>query len=218
LNWYAYCANDPINKIDPSGLAVWLVHGTWSDSSTWKSDFREYVKSLFNEEVFLFKWSGEKSDKARKNAAAVLYNQITRYHINNRNEPIRLIGHSHGGNISIIATNYLSTMTLYKQEGIKVQTLITIGTPAMSYKLNSGVSVGSHLNVYNNHDKVQIIGGNNIIAVRKFDSAININAKDAGSLFRLSHSTMHSNVSIWKKYIEPNLGWRSSGGSSVGRY
>ena len=130
-----------------------------------------------------------------------------------------MIGHSHGGNVTIIVANILA------QNGIKVETLVTIATPVREYQLDKGVTVGQHINVYNNSDQVQIRGGHVGIHIasialigvegykalllpsagRKFSKAINKNAEDAFDLFSPigSHSSMHSNIKIWEKYITP---------------
>lgn len=95
---------------------------------------------------------------------------------------------------------------------MKVETLITIATPVRGYKLET--VVGQHINMYNNRDIVQnqlgvpkwkvILG---VSGSRKMDGADNVRAKDAeknGTKVE-AHSSMHSNISIWNKYIKPIL-------------
>jgi hypothetical protein len=92
------------------------------------------------------------------------------------------------------------------KENIKVATLITIAIPVRGYQLNT--TVGQHINVYNKDDGIHkkggpIMGGP---AGRTFKGAINVKVvqkDDPGWID--SHSTMHSNISVWKKYIEPIL-------------
>ncbi|MEO4007339.1 hypothetical protein AAFN64_17580, partial [Flavobacterium sp. CAU 1735] len=66
--------------------------------------------------------------------------------------PITLIGHSHGGNVSIQAARLI-----YKQTGIKVD-LITIATPTYegsSIENPNNESIAHHLHIYNRIDGVQ---------------------------------------------------------------
>lgn len=72
-----------------------------------------------------------------------------------------------------------------------------------------------------NSDQVQVRGGHVALQVtsnlffgisgtsagRTFTNATNINAKDAGQWYNPidSHSSMHSNIAIWKKYIAPKF-------------
>ncbi len=207
--------------MDPRGLSIWLIHGTnlFGDPHpelTWTYQFQNYLtENILNvgEQVFVPRWDGGNNKSSREQAAKDITTEIIRPH-NNPNDPIRLVGHSHGGNVSVIVTNMLAG------EEVKVESLVTIATPVREYQLERDVSVGQHINVYNNSDQVQIRGGQvirqiahmivfgmaiGISANRTFDNAENINAKDAYDLFSPidSHSSMHSNISIWEKYIEP---------------
>ncbi|QDS38133.1 hypothetical protein [Brevibacillus brevis] len=65
---------------------------------------------------------------------------------------MRLIGHSHGGNVSILAANVL------EHEGIQVETLVTIATPVRELEYYLEYPVGQHLHVYNERDAVQVNG------------------------------------------------------------
>ncbi|RNC85957.1 MAG: hypothetical protein ED557_04100 [Balneola sp.] len=67
---------------------------------------------------------------------------------------VQIVGHSHGGNVSIEAANILQ-----KKYGIIVDRLILLGTPNRNdYQLNDGAA-SSVINVYSNYDQVQINGG-----------------------------------------------------------
>lgn len=159
VNWYAYCTGNPVNFVDPSGLAIWLIHGTNlfnkpNPQYTWTNEFREYISEQFDDEsVEEGNWSGGNSVKVRKEGAEKIYKEIKEYMEENPNEPIRLIGHSHGGNVAILVTNLLHT------DGYEVKNLVTIATPVREYNLNKGVYVGQHVNVYSTIDMVQTMGG-----------------------------------------------------------
>lgn len=96
---------------------------------------------------------------------------------------------------------------LLAEKGMEVETLITVATPVREYKLKT--EVGQHIQMYNGKDAVQgDLGGRWFFAgqtfTRKFKGADNVNAKDGNTGNSISsHSSMHSNVDIWKKYIEP---------------
>lgn len=196
-NLSAFCMNNPIMYKDPNGLSVWLVHGTFADSTTWKSDFKKYVGELFNNEVVKAPdWSGKNNPGARKDGAQKVYNKIIEYHEEHPDEPIRLVGHSHGGNVAILVTNMLA------KKDIKVETLITIATPVREYQLDEGVTVGQRIQVYNKFDSIQVLGGS---STRTFDDATNIKVTGITHDIIKSHSAMHSKVKIWKKFIAPNI-------------
>ncbi|WP_374021043.1 thioesterase domain-containing protein [Paenibacillus thiaminolyticus] len=163
----------------------------------------KYVEGLFNESSKKLEWTGKNSKGARSDAAEDFVNTVYEWHSKNPDEPIRLVGHSHGGNVAIMLANLL------EKKGTKVETLITIATPVREYKLKT--EVGQHTHMYNNRDIVQgDMGGSwwwaGSTFTRKFKGADNVRAKDGETGTKIqAHSTMHSNVDIWKKYIEPIL-------------
>jgi pimeloyl-ACP methyl ester carboxylesterase len=211
---YTYVSNNPLIYADPSGNKAWLIHGTWSNpTKSWGDDnsFDKYIEGLFNESSERFKWSGGNTNGARSEAAEDLFEKVYEWQLENPDEPIRLVGHSHGGNVAIMVANLLA------EKGVKVETLITIATPVRGYHLDKNTSVGQYIHVYNNKDQVQKNGGSAWLLgntyTRKFKGAENVRAKDAEKpgVFSPnggpidSHSSMHSNINIWKKYIEPIL-------------
>ncbi|MBE9918399.1 hypothetical protein G8C92_30860 [Paenibacillus donghaensis] len=152
MNLYTYVHNNPLIYVDPTGHRVWLIHGTFSNADTWTSDFVKYVDGLFNESSRKLEWTGKNSKGARSDAAEDFVNTVYQWHSKNPDEPIRLVGHSHGGNVAILLANLLA------KKGMKVETLITIATPVREYKLES--EVGQHIQMYNNRDIVQMdMGG-----------------------------------------------------------
>jgi RHS repeat-associated protein len=217
-NLYAYAMNNPIMFIDPTGLAIWLVHGTFSDTSTWSQEIRDFLvgsdSPFSGEQYFLGDWSDTggrfnsgagNSVEARKTAATRIFNEIVDFHNNNPNEPIRLVGHSHGGNVSILVTNMLANA------GITVDTLITIATPVRhDYQLTQGIEIGQHINLYSLGDMVQGYGGSiwrgfHASSKRRDAGATNVHVY-AGMIGMIEvHSYMHSNVDVWKSHIIPKV-------------
>lgn len=102
-----------------------------------------------------------------------------------KGEDITIVGHSHGGNVSILSLNLLQLY--FKAIGEDVNfNLVTINTPVRenTYSVDSYENV-SHYNIYNNSDFVQILGGTDFdgkkdIVKRKFKNAYNIKYKDKG--------------------------------------
>lgn len=176
---YTYSHNNPFKFIDPSGHKVFLIHGTFANpekndgKSTWTPESVDYVGKLFNEPVKEENWTGENNTNARSEAAQDIFNDIYQWHLDNPDEPIRLVGHSHGGNVGIMITNLLA------KKDVKVDTLITIATPVREYKLET--EVGQRIHVYNKYDGVQNHGGSlsggGAAYDREFKDAKNVEVK-----------------------------------------
>ena len=215
LNLYVYCNNNPVSYSDPSGMITYLVHGTWSDNETWSEDFQQYIRDLFGEEIILYEWTGGNNERDRVDAAAKLERAIRTYKEDHPDEPIRIVGHSHGGNVAIMSANRLA------YHDIDVETLITVATPVREYQLKA--QVGKHINLYNSQDSTQIAGKMSWGINREFDSATNVKFfPSAGKMtksvimylsvltglwetFKSNHEYMHGNKEVWKEFIEPHL-------------
>ena len=70
-----------------------------------------------------FDWSGGNSDSARQQAAADLAIQIRFYRKNHPCEPVRVVAHSHGGNVALLASQF---------RGVYIDELVTLGTPIVA--------------------------------------------------------------------------------------
>lgn len=205
MNRYTYVENNPVGYVDPTGQDAWLIHGTFSDNTTWKDDFVKYFKDLYKESVNKYEWSGGNNKPAREEGARSLAKEITNWRRveGNEKKPIRLNGHSHGGNVAILTANIL------EEAGIQVETLVTIATPVREFEYYLKYEVGQHLHVYNERDAVQVFEGSIWLlgkAKREFPNTANIKIElgdDYGPID--SHSVMHSNVEMWEKYIAPYL-------------
>ena len=153
LTPYQFASNTPIQAIDLDGLEAFYVHGTWSNPQTFPQVTKTTANSIFqNTEGKTFAWSGNNSDAARQGAARNLAEHVIRYR--DSNQSLTLIGHSHGGNVAIVAANILK-----EEHEIDVDNVLTINTPVREYQLSNSVT-SRHFNVFHTGDPVQANGGN----------------------------------------------------------
>lgn len=129
-----------------------FVHGTWSDPSTFKSDFKKAVaQTLKDNNQKNFSWSGDNDVEARKKAGKEL-DQMIKKEIQDlkEGEKVTIIAHSHGGNVAKYASQGLNKGEL--------DNVIFLATPHRSdasfnqASLNKG---GRVVNVYDERDFVQ---------------------------------------------------------------
>ena len=179
INIYGYLQNNPINAIDLLGLVIIYVHGTWSDSANaFPFDFVRTVQSSFDDKnAKFFQWSGDNTDKARRKAALDLAELIRQYKKAHPCEKIRVVAHSHGGNVALLASHEL---------GVHIDELVTLGTPILAdYRPDE--NLGPWENVYSTSDRVQTLPSG---AKRSDSSANNIKLSGFG------HSELHT-VPAW---------------------
>jgi RHS repeat-associated protein len=207
LSTYSYVAGNPLSFIDPDGRIIVPVHGTWSDRGTWKdlNGIQQASSSLFNDNRIgsLFPWSGGNYAQSRSEAALQLIDHL-KLEMNKEsfNGQITLVGHSHGGNISIEALNMMVGMKEF--DNVKLN-LLSINTPVRDDYQLSDKAKGrvNHVNVFDPKDPVQTKGGNDVIVLpnqpssrkgtgefgvagREFKNARNIKVDNPQGLLKVS--------------------------------
>jgi hypothetical protein len=197
------------------GREIWLIHGTTfgkgDGTEHWSDGFRDKIGEEFGQKVNAPGWGGENSKTSRTAAAEQIAAQIREAHRRNPSEPIRIVGYSHGGNVAIEVINILA------REGIHVEMLVTVATPSRSdYRLET--DVGQHINVYNQNDGAQILGGIDTcdgfggvgLGRRHQPGAENIEVRTGvrrwpWGIFGHNHSFMNDDWNTWERYILPTI-------------
>lgn len=111
-----------------------LIHGTWAADTDWHlpggTFYNELEKSCHacHATLIPYNWSGKLNHESRVQAAKGLVKIIQSY---DEHTHIYLIGHSHGGNVAALVSQYLS-YDLRNKHTIKA--LYTLGTP-IDYEL-----------------------------------------------------------------------------------
>ena len=203
--------------MDPDGNIIIPVHGTWSNIYTWKNleGIVKVTNNIFGDNHLgkAFPWSGGNYTSMRTEAAKEMINEVrTQLGNYDSSEPITLVAHSHGGNVSIEAINMMVEMDEFKGRQIN---LLTINTPVRDdYQLSEKAQKRvNHVNVYDPKDPIQIRGGNSIRVLpdhpsktkftgeygkagRTFKNAKNIKVDNPQGIFGDWHNS-HNRVEDW---------------------
>ncbi|GAA0876013.1 hypothetical protein GCM10009118_24230 [Wandonia haliotis] len=175
---YAFSENRVIDGLELEGLEVFVINGTLGSSSLANPDNNGYsaqivktnvgggdktIAEVFgNSKVFKHTWLGANNTQARISEADCLFETITANRI--EGEAITIVGHSHGGNVAILAAE--KVYQYYNTQGIEVEiNLVTLNTPHVvegGYELSNDASKGINwIHVYTADDKVVPHGGYN---------------------------------------------------------
>ncbi|NAW51042.1 hypothetical protein GNY06_06545 [Elizabethkingia argentiflava] len=207
LNPYSYTYQNPVVFVDPNGKQAFFMHGTWGNQQFMSDASQGAIQKTFgNSKKYTERWSGSNSMQARRTAAREQFNFIINHRI--EGEPISIVGHSHGGNVGVMAANMVDAY----YEGKVPINLITINTPVREeYQLDTSNTSTTHYNIYNSQDVVQVSGGTDTsgkgklgLAGRTYPNATNIQYKDQVSIFQdvgcglSGHcGTSKENVKVW---------------------
>jgi RHS repeat-associated protein len=130
VNAYVYAFNDPVNVVDPTGLRTYVLHGIWPDRAAF-DDFAAALRSA-DPHTRTLPWNGSLFGGVLPSTQAVatqLMNQILAdldADPLGATEKLNLVGFSGGGLVSATLAEML------RARGIKVDTVVTMGTPAQS--------------------------------------------------------------------------------------
>lgn len=124
-----------------------FVHGTFSDSTTFKDEFIASTLDMICDYNFnLLNWSGKNTKIARKEAAKNLLKLIDNEYEYKKDEIINLVGHSHGGNVIKEFTNIYDND--YK---IRILNYATPNRP--DYKIEEEKIIDFY-NIYHKNDNI----------------------------------------------------------------
>jgi RHS repeat-associated protein len=225
LTPYQFASNTPIQAIDLDGKEAFFVHGTASSYERWLKDpqnpvvLNEGAQTLFDlsgNRSFeaTFSWRGNianygnnvfNTEKDRAEAAQKLAEHVIAGM--NGSEDITLIGHSHGGNVAILAIPIIAKRL--RESGvtsIRIN-LITVSTPVDN---NEGSPenpemyadfINEHIHIYNQYDLIQTVGSNTM-------DFLNVSSNPFKKFKRRykSSKTKNYEVDVSLKYtVAPNL-------------
>jgi RHS repeat-associated protein len=230
LSPYQFASNTPIQGIDLDGLEAFIIHGSNQNDAfgtlSWGVE-NQLMRIGGNTKVdYSFKWHAiGRHDLLNKESDRNIYARILTLHVLKtratmiangeitKDEPITLIGYSHGGNVSIQASRYLGAL------GIKVN-LITLATPTYNDiedvenpATSSGIN--EHFSFVHIDDPVQGFAGGGRFYWNGKTWNFGLTDKDmeaTGSLVQWEPHQELPGSDAFEKYLEgiPTMKWSSS--------
>jgi RHS repeat-associated protein len=188
-NLYVYVTNNPVNRMDPTGLRGFLVGGTnisGKADSRWlqpTSDFATAFRlATGEEETKVLRWNQGNTFEARVQAARQLADMVNAVPTG---EKVYIAAHSHGGNVAALASSMFTR---------PVEMIVTMGTPVRADSPFTTTNIGVIVAVSSRGDLTQPLGGNWLtipgigevgLAGRDQPGAVNVSVEGGHSVFHL---------------------------------
>jgi hypothetical protein len=190
---YAFSENRIMDAIELEGLECYFIHGTKTmrglktypgvNGKMMSEKSLTRFSNLFGNTKIdqEFNWDGNLTRRSRKNAAKALAKHIEATMLGG-DEPITLIGHSHGGNVAIDAVNILVSKGLVTSDKINI---VALNTPALTVETNLEYEDVDLYAVNADWDKIQHGGTDNPgkPTVKGADGVIEYEDQEEGSFF-----------------------------------
>lgn len=149
---------------------AYFVHGTNASGKVWNDEVRDTIRNIFGHSIYsddieLKDWSGANNTKARELAAEQLLEHILKV-IKTRNiieNTITIIGHSHGGNVVLLASKKLKEKL---GENIEAS-IVTMNTPCVVGGAKLEDKSIKHYHIYSPQDIVVLRGGFDKTGIQK---------------------------------------------------
>jgi hypothetical protein len=171
-----------------------LIHGTWAANSPWwqpGGDFHAYILQQVRPDLYAqpdrFGWSGGYSDAARTIAAQDLIQWVNEHN----DQGLDLITHSHGGNVSMQATQMNPGLTIGELILLSCPVHIPKYQPNFAMVTKKTVSIRVHLDLVILADR----GGQKFTLPQITENVLPI---------WFDHSATHE-PEIWQKYNVPAM-------------